>query len=94
MNGLQLEIIFADGTIKTYPITAWSGVQLEEKYNKSFFELLGEDEIRLSYLYYLAFLLMQEAGDNVKIFGTKEFYADFKNVKLTQDPNFASTATA
>ena len=92
MDGLQIKVKTTDGNEDTYPLRPRSLVAFEQKFNKGFAKLLGEDQ-KLEHVYFLAWSAMKDNGKVVKPWGDS-FLDTLDSVELVVDPNLESTETA
>lgn len=92
MDGLKIYVKTTDGKEGTYTLRPKTLVAFENKYNKGFAKLLSDD-MRLEYLYFLAWGAMKDAGQVVKPYGDV-FLDTLDSVELVADPNSESTEIA
>lgn len=89
MDGLFIKVKLAGGDENTFPLRPKTIVAFEQKYNKGFGKLLGEDQ-KIEHIYYLAWKVCQENGIVVKPFDSG-FLDALESAELTTDPNLEST---
>ncbi len=92
MDGLQIKVKTSDGNEGTYPLRPRALVAFEQKFNKGFAKLLGEDQ-KLEHIYFLAWNAMKDSGKVVKPWGDG-FLDTLDSVELVVDPNLESTEIA
>jgi hypothetical protein len=91
MDGLFIKVKLVGGEENTYALRPKTIVAFENKFNKGFGKLLGEDQ-KIEHIYWLAWKSLQEAGVVVKPFGDG-FLDTLEKAELSSDPNSESTET-
>jgi hypothetical protein len=89
MDGLFVKVKLIDGVENTFALRPKTIVAFEQKFNKGFGKLLGEDQ-KVEHIYWLAWKSCQENGVVVKPFDSG-FLDALESAELTTDPNSEST---
>lgn len=89
MDGLFVKVKLVDGVEHNFALRPKTIVAFEQKFNKGFGKLLGEDQ-KVEHIYWLAWKSCQENGVVVKPFDSG-FLDSLESAELTTDPNSEST---